>query len=245
MRAFADACIAPPLGDLPALEAMAETTGRMGYGYVGLRISPADRMRASNLSKIFAAHGVSVATRLDIKERSRHNLLRQLRSMRGRYELVAVECTNTQVAMAAARDRRVDVVVLDPLGRVPFTRSLAHVCRAALEVNFLKFLRPSERPLLMSRLKGQLAMASQNDIDVICSSHARDKWGMRNPCDLAALCSQMGLDAPRALDAVSRNPVSRIEANRLRLSEDYISEGVRMITRGEDAKAVAVPPGPS
>lgn len=245
MRAFADACVAPSLDDLPALEAMAEMAGSLGFSYVGLRTSPKDRTRVSALGKLFSDHGVSVATRLDIKESSRHNLFRQLRSIRNRFELIAVECTNMQVAMAAARDRRVDVLVVDPVGRVPFTRSLAHVCRAALEVNFLKFLRPSERPLLMSRLKGQLAMASQNDIDVICSSHARDKWGMRNPCDLAALCSQMGLDAPRALDAVSRNPVSRIEANRLRLSEDYISEGVRMITRGEDAKAVAVPPGPS
>ncbi len=243
MRAFADACIAPPLGDLPALEAMAETTGRMGYGYVGLRISPADRMKASSLGKIFAAHGVSLATRLDIKERSRHNLLRQLRSMRDRYELIAVECTNTQVAMVAARDRRVDVMALDPLGRVPFTRSLAHVCRAALEVNFQRLLRPDGRPLLMSRLKVHLALASENDIDVVCASHARDRWGIRNPYDLAAACTQMGLEGPRALDAVSRNPMARILANRLKLSEDYISEGVRVIRR-ENAKAVAVPPSP-
>jgi len=240
MRSFADACVAPSLSNSTVIRGVAEEAARLGFRYVGLRVEEHELPKVAMAAKVFAEHGVEVAKRLEIRERSRHSLLRRLRSVRGKFELVAVEGMNMQVALTAARDGRVDILELDPLGKVPFTASMARLCRGALEANFSTFLRAADRSHLISRLKGQMGSALKNRVRLVCSSHAQDRWGMRDPYDLSALCIQLGADPRRALDAVSRIPVGMIEGNRLKLAEEYITEGVRIVRR-RDAKALAVP----
>jgi len=71
--------------------------------------------------------------------------------------------------------------------------------------------------------------ACRYDVPVVLSSGAESVYGMRDPMSLAALMSLAGLGEEESLDMVSVNPSALVERNRDKLSESYVSPGVRVM----------------
>ncbi|MEM2728583.1 MAG: hypothetical protein QXF59_05880, partial [Candidatus Bathyarchaeia archaeon] len=57
---------------------------------------------------------------------------------------------------------------------------------------------------------------------------------LRRPEDYAFLSYLIGLDLNYAKKALSDNPISIVERNRRKLSQNYVCPGVFIVKRGED-----------
>jgi RNase P/RNase MRP subunit p30 len=186
-------------------------------------------------------HFIDSAARVDLTPRSPNDLLRSLRRLRRKYELVAVNCVSKAVARQAAKDHRVDLIAFP--SNVPrerfFDRAEARVASegtAALEINMSMLLQTSGYPRarLLSCLRKEAAIAKKAAVPVVMSSHATDKFQLRGPADFASLATLLGMDNVSALEAVSTVPFSIVRRNREKLDSNYVASGIKIIRRSKD-----------
>lgn len=64
---------------------------------------------------------------------------------------------------------------------------------------------------------------------VILGSGARSKWDMRDPRELIALGTVIGMELNKAFDSMSTIPEQMIEKNKARLEGKIITEGVEVV----------------
>ena len=88
---------------------------------------------------------------------------------------------------------------------------------------------PDTLGYLIKQLRKEIVNARRYDVPMVLSSGASSVHGMRDPRSLAALMSLIGLGEEESLDLVSVNPWALVERNRDKLSESYVSPGVRVM----------------
>ena len=240
-RRFADLRLACPVGR-GGLRVLMERAKAFGFSLVATPLEPTARPEGLEyLKRIASEVGVDLATRVDLAPEGRQELLRALRRLRRRFELIGVLCQNKEVARVAARDRRVDLLrfPLEPRRRF-FDRSeaeLASGSNCALEIELMPLFRlPAQhRILLLARLRDEVELAKDYGVPVVLSSGAEEPILMRRPRELAYLASELlGLRFEEALDALSTVPAEVVERNRAKLSPDFVAPGIRVIRRGSD-----------
>ncbi len=210
---------------------MAELLRLAGYSTVALTV-PTGLLheRVSFLRRIFQQVGIETALRIDLTAGSRADLLRLLRRFRNSYDIVAVKCTNPNVATVACRDRRVDVVFFDPHNqKVRFNHSLANLLRGGLEFNLLSTLLRETNAEVFSRAAREAAVAREHKVKVVLSSGCASPEMVRTPTQIAAVGSAIGLSEEQSLHGVSEIPLAMIMRNSSRRSREYIEEGVRVV----------------
>ena len=231
MRIYADLHLCPSLDDASNAESMAKILMKLGVRLVGLVIPP-DRLPYASISQTFKTNGLDVATRLDLRPKSREELLRDLRRLRNRYELVSVECGNPSVTRVAVRDRRVDIVYFprDQRGSA-FRENIAHTCQAALEFNLSELTSGSGFAPRLRSVRQEIRIADQASTAIIGSTRASKPFELRSPRDVASILHSVGLPLKAALKAVSDIPISLVKENRARLAKPRLEEGVRVMRR--------------
>ncbi|MBN1357756.1 hypothetical protein JW988_03210 [Candidatus Bathyarchaeota archaeon] len=214
----------------------------LGYGLVGVSLAAETRdEEVERLRSVCSEVGVDFVSRVDLRPRNPDNLMRQLRRLRRKFEIICVACESKAVARQAAKDRRVDLLSFPLLDfrRRFFDRAEAELARgglAALEVDVkpLLVLEGPARVRLLSFLRREAAVAKGFGVPVVVSSGVSQKLLLRKPREMAALGFLFGLDEVSGLDAVSRSPVALVERNREKLSPGFVAPGIRVVKEGRD-----------
>ncbi|MBS7634720.1 hypothetical protein KEJ34_04400 [Candidatus Bathyarchaeota archaeon] len=239
---FVDLHLRPPIDQIDEIRMLIEKSAELGYGMVGLTF-PADvkREHIEHFRKTCADIGLDFAARVDLTPKNGGELLSTLKKVRGKFEVVAVNCQTKEVYIQAAKDRRVDLIssVLGEHRRSFFSASEARLASeksAALEVNLapLLYLEGFRRIQLMSALRREILVACKFDVPIVLSSGADSPRLLRKPDDYAFLAYLIGLDLHAAELALSANPRSIVERNRSKMGLNYICPGVYLVKRGED-----------
>ncbi|MEM1582182.1 MAG: RNase P subunit p30 family protein [Candidatus Bathyarchaeia archaeon] len=241
-KSFVDLHLCPPINQPDKVKALVEKSSELGYSIVGLTF-PVDISKDSikNMQGICRDSGLDLVTRIDLTPKNAKELLNILSKVRWKFEVVAVQCTTKEVAVQAAKDRRVDLLFLNliDLKKHFFSASeakLAFEKSAALEVNMapLILLDGYPRIRLMSILRRDVLIAKKIGIPIVLSSGASNPQMLRRPEDYAYLAYLIGLEMHIAKQAISDNPKSIVERNRRKLGGNYVQPGVYVIRRGKD-----------
>jgi ribonuclease P/MRP protein subunit RPP1 len=241
-RVFADLHLRLNVKDAAATLRMINKAAALGYGLVAAPLAP--EARADEIAKLQAVcneAGMDFASRIDLRPRTPNELMRQLRRMRRKFEVVCVNCENKAVARQAAKDRRVDLLSFPLLDfrRRFFDRSEAELARsslAALEVDVkpLLVLEGPARVRLLSSLRREAAIAKDFHVPLVVSSGVAGELLLRKPREMAALAFLFGLDEVSALDAVSQSANAIVKRNREKLSAKFVAPGIRVVKEGKD-----------
>ncbi len=218
-----DLQILPEPGDTAKMLSHAR---HLGYSAVGcMRDTPSDAP-------------IDVVSRLDVAPRSQQELQLTLKGKRRRHEVISVLCLSKGVARQAAQDTRVDLLrfPVDTSKRRTVwldRQNAAAVGEAGCSYELVArdLLSQDSKTLgsLIKQLKREIVNARRYDVPMVLSSGASSVYGMREPRSLAALMSLLGLGEEESLDMVSTHPSALVERNRDKLSESYVSPGVRVM----------------
>jgi len=241
-RTFADLHLRLDLRDVAGAERVIRKASKLGYGLVGMPFSPEARENEeTKLHNICREAGTSFSARVDLRPRTRGQLMNQLRKLRRRFEIICVLCDNKEIARQAAKDRRVDLLNFPALdyARRFFDRAEAELASksfAALEVDVkpLFVLEGAARVRLLSCLRREVSIAKEFHVPVVISSGVSSELLLRKPMELAAFAGLFGLDEVSGLNAVSANPLNIVERNREKLSEGFVAPGIRIVKEGGD-----------
>ena len=242
MKKFVDLHLCLPIGKLETVDSMIRVARKLGYAIVGVSLPPnVTSAQIGLLREVCRNYGVDMATRVDLAPGSPMELLRLLRHVRRRFEIVSVVCSSKSVARQAAKDRRVDVLsfrAVDSRQRF-FDRSEAELASKALavfEIDMRLLLSSSGflRMRILSMLRREVAIALSYDVPVIVSSGASDEFLLRSPRDFAALAMLFDMSMPYALKALSENPLGIVGRNREKLEPSFVAPGIRVVRRGKD-----------
>lgn len=232
MKRFADLYINPPLNEEKTLEQMADLLRMLGFSLVGIvfeRKNTEDQI--SKITRKFNEYGIDVARRLELSPRTRIELLKDLRKFRGRFEIISVKCTNAQVSIVAARDRRVDLISIGRNTSIRNARrAINRIVDKSLEIKISEILFTTvPRTAILRRLHEEVLFAKKKKVTIVISSGAKNSMMLRSPRDLVALGVLLELENDDALKSVSKNPLSIVEKNREKLSTKWVAEGVKIV----------------
>ena len=242
MRRFADLHLCPSFEEnFGNVRRFVEKAFKLGYRLVGISLpAHVSEEEVRNLRKFCQEVGVDLATRIDLKPRTRGELIQLLRRLRRKFEIICVSCLSKPVARQAAKDRRVDILsfpALDLRKRYfdEAEAELASNALASLEIDMapLLSLRGVPRIRLISCLRKEVSIAEKFKVPIIISSGAKDIHLMRRPREYAALATLFDMESSRALVSLSETPLDIVNRNREKLSPNYVAPGIRIIKRGD------------
>lgn len=243
-RVYVDLHLCSDFGGLEQASAMVRKAAALGFRVVGvslpLNFSSEDVSRLRSVGKDV---GVDVVSRVDLRPRTSAELLRDLRRLRRRFEVVAVLCECKAVARQAAKDRRVDLLnfpSVDFRGRF-FDRAEGELASHGLvafeiDVRSLLVLDGVARIRFLSSLRREVGVARDFGVPVVVSSGVSDVFLLRGPRELAALGGLFDLDKVLAVEAVSGVPLAIVKRNREKLGVGFVAPGVRVVRRGRDCE---------
>ena len=199
---------------------------RLGFSDAVMELGEDLLERVEELRRVGEEIGIKVHRKLVIAPESRKDLLRALRSNRGKFEVITVLCKNLEVALVAARDSRVDSLVIPPKPRFRFDKGVAATIKNCVELPFSQYLSDKQAFLETSL---QLVEILGRRTELIVSSAASTPLELRGPRELASLPWVLGYPQEKALNSVSKAPRRIIERNLLKLSKRYVVRGVMML----------------
>jgi len=237
MRKFVDLHLRPSIRNLDQVEQMIKRSFDLGYCLVGIPLPPNIKQeKIRQLKTICEDIGADLVTRVDLAPKTSSELLRNLRHVRRKFEIISVKCNSKDVARQAAKDRRVDILVFS----TRFSRKhyfdkaeagLASKAEAALEINLtsLLFLTEFPRVRCLSSLRKEVAIAEKFKVPIVISSGATNVSLLRGPYDYAALATLFDLPTSAALRGLSENPLRIVDRNRKKLSVGYVAPGLFVV----------------
>jgi RNase P/RNase MRP subunit p30 len=238
MRRFVDLHLIPPLKDLSAIEKMVNLAFDVGLSTIAFTFPMDTPLEEIEHTRVICREaGVDFASRTDLSPSNPKDLIRVLRRVRKKFEIIGVFCHSQTVAKCAAKDSRVDLLNFPVESHFVFGRYSAHfttpVC-AALEIDVINITRFQgvERARIIGKLSRQLGVAKKLRIPIVISSGAMSWNAMRGPMDMATLVSLLGLDLQSAIEATSTSPMLILTRNRTKLDPSFVTSGVRF-TRGK------------
>ena len=166
---------------------------------------------------------LSLYRKLVLEPSSRKELLKLLRENRGRFEVISVICRNLETALVAARDSRVDTMIIPVNPRYRFDKGVAALLRNKVELPFRYFLEDMGGFL---RTASEIVSVLGKRCGIIVSSAGSCSLELRNPRQLASLLQVLGFNEERALDSISTEAINLLEENLVKLSKNYVMRGV-------------------
>jgi len=244
MKGFVDLhLLLPNHGGRGEIRDLIARSAELGYSSLGIPL-PID-VAGKDVEDIerICIDDVDLVRRVDLRPRNVRELLRLLRVVRRRREVVAVRCTSKSIARQAAKDRRVDLICFsssDP-GRRFFDSAVAQLASnstAGLEVDMAPLIAIDgfRRVRLISSLRREVALAKKSEVPLVLSSGAFDKYLLRSAQDYASLAYLFDLAHHAAVRAMSDTSLGTVERNRRKLGPDYVAPGVYVVKRGKDCR---------
>ena len=241
-RAYVDLHLCADVNDLSQVGRLVSRASAFGYNLIAIPFPPrSTEEQVTHVKEICKKAGVDLAPRVDLRPHTPEELLRDLRKLRRRFEVIAVMCHAKTVARQAAKDRRVDLVNFP---QPEFHRTFFDMAEAELASNSLAGLEIDGKPLLtlegtvkirlLSILRKMVQTAKEFHVPIIVSSGVSEELLMRKPMELASLVSLVGLDEEFAVDAITKSPLAIVKRSREKLSWRFVAPGIRVVRRGRD-----------
>ncbi len=187
---YADLCLAPRVEHV---EAMARMLSEWGIKLVGVEAS-SPNVEVRKTLEVFKSYGIEALTRITIEASSRRELLQAIRAARRRFDILAVKPRTGETARLAARDGRVDLVVLEPGMARYMDRSEALLLRQGggmIEIQLASVMSLSPR-----RLRGFMIIARRAAVyeaPFTVSSCATSLWELWHPQAVRSLLVSVGV----------------------------------------------------
>lgn len=215
---------------------------KLGYKLVATPFPPnCTQEQIKQVHDTCTENGIDSATRVDLKPNTPNELMRNLRKLRRKFEIIAVICYNKNVARQAAKDHRVDLLNFPSIDhRNRFfdmaEAELASNSSVSLEIDTepLLILEGSSRTRLLSCLRKEAIIADSFNVPVIISSGTTRPELLRRPQDSTALAHLFDMDRQTALNAASTNALTLVKRNRQKLNPNFVAPGIRIIRRVKD-----------
>jgi RNase P/RNase MRP subunit p30 len=241
-RAYADLHLLLNPRDLEQVSRIVNKASKLGYTVIAIALPQnSSHEEKQKLKKICAESRVDFVSRVDLKPRNPKELIRNLRKLRRKFEVIAVLCESKSVARQAAKDRRVDLLnfpLVDYRRRFFDTAEaeLASSALASLEIDIkpILTLEGLARARLIHNLRRETTIAKEYSVPIVISSGVADERLMRKPREQASLAFLFDLDEATALKAVSKNPNAIVKRNREKLNQRFVAPGIKLIRRGDD-----------
>lgn len=239
-KSYIDLHLCPPIDQTEKVRALLEKSVKLGYGAVGL-VFPIEvgSEDISEIKRICVGLGLDLISRVDLTPKSAKDLLSILNKIRRKFEVIAVCCGTRDIAIQAAKDRRVDLLLPSKDPRRHFFGAsearLASEKSACLEISLspLIYSEGPSRIRLMRILRREVSVARKFGVPIVLSSGASEPYMLRRPGDYASLGYLIGLDLESANRSLSETPRNIIERNRRKLSPSYVCPGVYVV-KGDD-----------
>jgi RNase P/RNase MRP subunit p30 len=177
---------------------------------------------------------IDIVSSLNIKPRNIGSLLKEIETNRTKYEFISVTSTSKNVARKAGRDHRIDGIKFPINSKVSFDYHQANLMKksgSALQIDIVDLLERGSFKLEknIQTIHKQVRVAAKNDIPIILSSGAYEKYQLRTPRGIIALASMIKIDEDSATDSLSEIPNTIIDRNRSKLSDKFVSSGVWLV----------------
>jgi len=241
LRKFADLNLNIQTENLESFESAIRKASWLGYKIIGVSLPPkTTKEKITQLKEIAESFGVDLASRVNLSPSNPQELLRNLRRLRRKFEIIAVNCHLKSVARQAAKDRRVDIIYFpNEIKKRFFDKAEAELAKqalAALEIEIMQIptLPRIQRTQLISRLRNEVKIAEKYQIPIVISSGISNPILMRRPREMAALATLFDIPMEKALKSVSEIPQSILERNREKLSPNFIAPGLKIVRKGKD-----------
>ena len=241
MRKFADLNLNIQTENLELFESTVRKASWLGYKIIGVPLPPkTTKEKITQLKEIAENFGIDLASRVNLSPSNPQELLQNLRRLRRKFEIIAVNCHLKSVARQAAKDRRVDIIYFpNEIKKRFFDKAEAELAKqalAALEIEIMQIptLPRIQRTQLISRLRNEVKIAEKYQIPIVISSGVSNPILMRRPREMAALATLFDIPMEKALKSVSEIPHSILERNREKLSPNFIAPGLKIVRKGKD-----------
>ena len=199
---------------------------RLGFSSAAIELRGECVERFDHLRREAEEVGIKLYRKLVLEPSTRKELLKLLRENRGKFEVISVICRNLETALVAARDSRVDTIIIPVNPGYRFDKGVAALLRNRVELPFRYFLEDRSGFL---RTASEIVSVLAKKCGIIVSSAGSSSLELRNPRQLASLLQVLGFDEERALDSISTEPTKLIEENLMKLSKNYVMRGVMRI----------------
>ena len=196
---------------------------RLGFSSAVLELRGECVEKFDYLKKEAEGVELNLYRKLVLEPSSRKELLKMLRENRGRFEVISVICRNLETALVAARDSRVDTIIIPVNPRYRFDKGVAALLKNRVELPFKYFLKDKGGFL---RTASEIVSVLGKRCGIIVSSAGSCSLELRNPRQLASLLQVLGFDEERALNSISIEATNLIEENLVKLSKNYVMRGV-------------------
>jgi RNase P/RNase MRP subunit p30 len=241
-RLYSDLHLCPNIRDFEQTTNMIRKAAKLGYHLIAITLPPnAGEKESRQMKDTCDEAGMDAATRVDLRPNAPNELVRDLRRLRRKFEIVCVMCESKNVSRQAARDRRVDLLNFPS---VDFRRRFFDLAEAELASNSLASLEIDMGPLitsetptrvrLLTSLRREASIADGFNVPIVVSSGAQNERLIRRPMEIAITTSLFGLKKHLALDTVSKNPSTIVKRNREKLSATFVAPGIRVLRRGKN-----------
>ena len=196
---------------------------RLGFSSAAIELQGECVERFNHLKREGEGIGLNLYRKLVLEPSNRRELLKLLRENRGRFEVISVICRNLETAIVAARDSRVDTIIIPVDPRYRLDKGVATLLKNKVELPFRYFLEDKSGFL---KTASEIVSVLGKRCGIIVSSAGSCSLELRNPRQLASLLQVLGFDEERALDSISTEVTNLIEENLVKLSENYVMRGV-------------------
>jgi len=241
-KIYADPHLCPDVKNLEEVSRIISKASRLGYRLIAIAFpTNFSENEIQQIRSLCQEAKIDLTSRVDLEPKTPKELIRDLRKLRRKFEIVAVKCESKSVARQAAKDRRVDLLNFPSIDfRARFfdkaEAELASNGSASLELDMkpLLTLEGLKRIRLLSNLRREVAIAQDFHVPIVISSGVSEEKLMRKPKELIALASLFDLNEALAIEAVSKNPLTIVKRNREKLSPQFVAPGIRIVRRGKD-----------
>jgi len=200
---------------------------RLGFSDAVIELRDDLLEKVDDLRRAGEELGINVHRKLVVAPKSRKDLLRALRNNRGKFEVITVLCENLEVALVAARDSRVDSLIIPPKPKFRFDKGVAATIKNCIELPFNQYL--SDKRAFLETALGLVETLGRR-VELIVSSSASNTLELRGPLELASLPRVLGYPQEKALNSVSTTPRGILKRNLLKLSKSYVVRGVMRVS---------------
>lgn len=203
-----------------SLEEMVDFAKKLGLSGLGIV-----QYYSGTIEDIPKLDNIDIVKCIMLKPNTPQELDEIAKRVRNHCEVLMVHGGDYDINRAACENSFVDVLCHPELGRRD--SGLDHVCmkaaadnEVAIEVNFREVLESYKikRTYVLSAMRKNIKLASKYDANVVTTSGAVTKWGMRSGRELASISHLLGLELGKAIDSVSTIPENMIKKNREKLA---------------------------
>ncbi|MDJ0269407.1 MAG: RNase P subunit p30 family protein [Aigarchaeota archaeon] len=156
------------------------------------------------VAEVGVAYKMEVVRKRVVEARSRIDVLQALRKKKPS-EICAVTPRTREAFLVAARDERVDTIIIHE-ELVELDRHILKVLKNFLELPLDTVFKAIDDSTVLTRLVNVLRVVAAVELPLIISSGASLPERLRSPRQLAAVLNAFGIEQVKSLDAVSNIP---------------------------------------